>query len=173
MDLGNHYAIKPYAPVSYQTEIRCCPGSRLPPHDVCFISITFIPGWFSSQALISPSRCAEILDLPKYRPHLENIFTFIFTPYFRHEDLKAQSSIFISHRVLVHNYRLAFLSLFSAFFSFAVLAGAFLIAFLESWPFPIFHSLLFSWIYKKLLNNVCPPNINYPTSIFIRLAVGN
>jgi hypothetical protein len=92
------------------------------------------------------------LDLPKYRPHLENIFTFILTPYFRHEDLKAQSSIFISLRVLVHNYRLAFL---------------------ESWPFPIFHSLLFSWIYKKLLNNVCPPNINYPTPIFIRLAVGN
>ena len=138
MDLGNHYAIKPYAPVSYQTEIRCCPGSRLPPHDVCFISITFIPGWFSSQALISPSRCAAILDLPKYRPHLENIFTLILTPYFRHEDLKAQSSIFISLRVLVHNYRLALL---------------------KTWPFPIFHSLLFSWIYKKLLNNVCPPLI--------------
>ena len=28
-------------------------------------------------------------------------------------------------------------------------------------------------VYKKLLNNVCPPNINYPTPIFIRLAVGN
>ena len=40
----NQYAIKPYALVSYQTEIRCCPGSRLPPHDVCFISATFIPG---------------------------------------------------------------------------------------------------------------------------------
>ena len=38
----------------------------------------------------------------------------------------------------MHNYRLAFLSLFSAFFSFAVLAGAFLIAFLESRLFPIF-----------------------------------